>query len=213
MIPWSKGRAWRIGGAVLWLACGAAVAQAQGGRDSTAAPPDTAHRTGVPASPPAGAATPGAAPAPPPAAVLPPSVAEGPPDAVLDRACAGGPGGAQAPGLLAVLFRPATPDAAQAAAARAVGGTLAGLSPYGETYVLVPDSAGPLPDVADRLIRQDPVTTVSPVPCPAAASAAPAPVPQPAPAPAPAPGGGTASPAAPKDSAPPKPPGGSTRGP
>jgi hypothetical protein len=145
--------------------------------------------------------------------VLPPSVVEGPPDAVLARACAGEPGAAQAPGLLAVVFRPATPDAAQTAAARAVGGTLAGLSPYGETYVLVPDSAGPLPAVADRLIRQDPVTTVSPVPCPANASAAPAPVPQPAPAPTPAPAGGGAPPAAPKDTAPAKPAGGGTTAP
>jgi hypothetical protein len=100
------------------------------------------------------------------------AAAQAPPDTVLAGLCAGASGGVEAPGLLAVIFRAGTPDTAQLAAARAVGGSLAGTSPYGETYVAVPDSAGPLPVVADRLIRQDPVTTVSPVPCPTASAAA-----------------------------------------
>lgn len=176
MTSWHS-RVWVPG--VLWLSLSAA-AQAQVPRDSTgaAAPADSAGRQGAAGAPatPVSPANPGTPP-PPPGAVLPTTQPDAPPDPVLARACAGEDGGAEAPGLLAVVFRPRTPDAAQVAAARAVGGKLAGESPYGETYVLVPDSAGPLPAVADRLIRQDPVTTVSPVPCPSQATqpAAPAP--------------------------------------
>lgn len=87
-------------------------------------------------------------------------------DTTLTRACAGAEPGSEAPGLLAVNFRPGTPDKARADAARAVGGTLAGPNEYGEEYVILSPDAGPLPAVADRLIRQDPVTRVSPLPCP-----------------------------------------------
>jgi len=89
-----------------------------------------------------------------------------PVDTTLARACNGAPGGTEAPGLLAVVFRSRTPDTARIAAAKAVGGTLAGPTGYGEEYVRVPPDAGPLTVVADRLIRQKPVTQVSPVPCP-----------------------------------------------
>lgn len=87
-------------------------------------------------------------------------------DTTLTRACAGAEPGSEAPGLLAVNFRPGTPDKARADAARSVGGTLAGPNEYGEEYVILSPDAGPLPAVADRLIRQDPVTRVSPAPCP-----------------------------------------------
>ena len=158
----------------LSLGGSAAAAAAQVPRDSV--PPatsgDSARRpdaTGPPATP--------------PGAVLPTAVPKPPTDTILAKACAGQPGGAQARGLLAAIFRAGTPADAQAAAANAVGGKLAGVSPYGESYVLIPDSAGPLRTVADRLIRQDPVTTVSPVPCPGQAAppapAPPAPVPPP----------------------------------
>jgi hypothetical protein len=183
----------RAGACVLTLWLAAAVrADAQVPRDSAAAR-DTASRPGAAGTPaaPTAPATPGV-PVTPQGAAVTTVVPAGPPDPVLARACAGESGGAEAPGLLAVLFRPRTPEPAQLAAAKAVGGTLAGDSPYGETYVLVPDSAGPLPAVADRLIRQDPVTSVSPVPCPsqspaAAAPAAQGPVVQTVPSGAPAP--------------------------
>jgi len=205
----------------LWLSLAAAArVGAQVPRDSTAAamPADSAGGQGAAGTP----ATPGSpaapnAPATPPGAVLPATVPDAPPDPILARACAGQDGGGEAPGLLAVVFRPRTPDAAMAAAARAVGGTIAGESPYGETYVLIPDGAGPLPAIADRLIRQDPVTTVSPVPCPTQAAQPTAPaaggvvVPVPSGAPVPA---GTPPPAgAPPDSTTNSPSGARTKAP
>jgi hypothetical protein len=90
-----------------------------------------------------------------------------PTDTTLARACAGNPAGSEAPGLLAVIFNPGTSDRDRAAAAKAVGGTLAGTSPYGEDYVRLAVGAGPLTAVADQLIRQNPVKQVSPAPCPA----------------------------------------------
>jgi hypothetical protein len=111
--------------------------------------------------------TPDSAGAPAPVRATPEAVtALAPVDTTLARACNGAPGGTEAPGLLAVVFRSRTPDTARVAAARAVGGTLAGPTGYGEEYVRVPPNAGPLTVVADRLIRQRPVTQVSPVPCP-----------------------------------------------
>jgi len=125
-----------------------------------------------------------AAPAAPPAERVPPALGPGsvatdpvsipvdvgqadPTDTTLARACAGYPAGSEAPGLLAVIFNPGTSDRDRAAAAKAVGGTLAGSSPYGEDYVRLAVGAGPLTVVADRLIRQNPVKQVSPAPCPA----------------------------------------------
>ena len=90
-----------------------------------------------------------------------------PADTTLARACAGAPAGSEAPGLLAVIFSPGTSERERAAAAKAVGGTLAGSSPYGEDYVRLAVGAGPLTAVADQLIRQNPVKEVSPAPCPA----------------------------------------------
>jgi len=107
----------------------------------------------------------------PPRPILQALPALAPVDTTLARACDGLPGGAEAPGLLAVIFHARTPDADRAAAAKAVGGTLAGPTGYGEEYVRLPPDAGPLTVVADRLIRQIPVTQVSPVPCPPPAPA------------------------------------------
>jgi hypothetical protein len=90
-----------------------------------------------------------------------------PTDTTLARACAGEPAGSEAPGLLAVIFVPGTSERDRAAAAKAVGGTLAGSSAYGEDYVRLAVGAGPLTAVADQLIRQNPVKQVSPAPCPA----------------------------------------------
>ena len=68
--------------------------------------------------------------------------------------------------MLTVAFRPGTPTAAREAAVKVVGGRLAGPTWYGgEEYVLVPTNR-PLPALADGLIRQGPVTQVSPVACP-----------------------------------------------
>jgi hypothetical protein len=93
-----------------------------------------------------------------------------PADTTLARACAGAPEGSEAPGLLAVIFVTGTSERDRAAAAKAVGGTLAGSSPYGEDYVRLGVGSGPLTVVADQLIRQNPVKQVSPAPCPAPAA-------------------------------------------
>jgi hypothetical protein len=160
------------------LLAGAATLSAQAPADTTradtgraaraadsagAAKPDSGA-TGAPGAQVPNAAGPGGAAASP--AVPPAAVYVAPTDTTLARACDGAPAGTEAPGLLAVLFRAGTSDRDRAAAAKAVGGTLAGTSDYGEEYVRVPETAGPLVAVADRLIRQEPVTQVSPAPCP-----------------------------------------------
>lgn len=90
-----------------------------------------------------------------------------PPDTTLMRACAGAPAGSLAPGLLAVVFRAGTSGPEKVAAAKAVGGALAGpTAAGGEEYVRLSADAPALTVVADRLIRADPVTRVSPAPCP-----------------------------------------------
>ena len=87
-------------------------------------------------------------------------------DTLLASACGDAPGGSEAPGLLAVLFRARTTEEVRHAAAKQVGGTIAGESDEGEDYVRFPPDAGPPSAVADRLIRLGPVMRVSPVACP-----------------------------------------------
>ena len=118
-----------------------------------------------------------------------------PTDTTLARACAGYPAGSEAPGLLAVIFNAGTSERDRAAAAKAVGGTLAGSSPYGEDYVRLAVGAGPLTVVADQLIRQNPVKQVSPVPCPAPPATPSAPGSAPGGDSTPAPGAGQSAPA------------------
>jgi hypothetical protein len=114
-----------------------------------------------------------------------------PPDTTLLRACEGATAGSSAPDLLAVAFRAGTVEREKAAAAKTVHGTLAGPTAEGEEYVRVPADGPALTVVADRLIREGPVTRVSLAPCPPpatqAAPALPAVAPT-APPPAAAPG-------------------------
>jgi hypothetical protein len=113
----------------------------------------------------------------PPAPVSTPSPAQATAaaDTTLKRVCTSAAPGMLAPGLLAVVFRPGTTKPEAIEAARAVGGAIAGMSDAGEVYVEVPPAAGPLAVVADQLIRQNPVTRVSPTPCPAPPPASPPP--------------------------------------
>ncbi|HSB52956.1 MAG TPA: hypothetical protein VLD58_01310, partial [Gemmatimonadales bacterium] len=87
-------------------------------------------------------------------------------DTLLASACGDAPAGSEAPGLLAVLFRSRTAEEVRHAAAKQVGGTIAGESNEGENYVRFPPDAGAPSAVADRLIRMGPVIRVSPVACP-----------------------------------------------
>jgi hypothetical protein len=110
-----------------------------------------------------------------------------PPDTILIAACAGAPPGSMAEGILAVVFRNGSTDREKAAAAKLVGGVLAGPAPgTGEEYVRLTADAPPATVAADRLILQDAVTRVSPAPCPPpAAPAAEPPTPTPGTTPAP----------------------------
>jgi hypothetical protein len=108
-----------------------------------------------------------------------------PPDTILIAACAGTPPGSTAEGILAVVFRGGSTDREKVAAAKTVGGVLAGPAAGGEEYVRLTPDAPPLTVAADRLIRLDAVTRVSPAPCPppalpAAAPSTPAAPPAPA---------------------------------
>jgi hypothetical protein len=129
----------------------------------------TGPAAGAPTADPVPALGPGSAQTDPTSVPLNVGPAADPSDTTLARACAGEPSGGEAPGLLAVIFASRTSERDRAAAAKAVGGTLAGSSPYGEDYVRLGAGAGPLTVVADQLIRQSPVKEVSPVPCPASA--------------------------------------------
>ena len=133
--------------------------------DSARATSDSAAPNGAPSAPGTVWVNPNT---PAPAAgSLPIDVSDGPPiDTTLARACIGLPGGSEAPGLLTVVFRGGTRDRDRIAAAKAVGGSLAGESMAGEEYVKLAAGAEPLAAVADRLIRQDPVVRVAPAPCP-----------------------------------------------
>ncbi len=111
-----------------------------------------------------------------------------PVDTALARACADAPAGSEAPGLLSVVFRAGPSVTDKAAAAKAVGGAMAGETGYGEEYVKLAVGSGPLTVVADRLIRQDPVVRVSPAPCPPPPASLPTAVPG-----APADSGGAAA--------------------
>jgi hypothetical protein len=164
--------AWAASVAALAL-FGAAPAWAQAYGDSVvrAAPADTLP---VPAT---GAAVDSVrpdttAPAPVAPSDPPPAETASPADTTLKKACTGAPPGMLAPGLLAVVYRTGTTREEAIAAAKSVGGEIAGMSDLGEVYVRVPPSAGALDVVADQLIRQDPVTRVAPTPCPAPRPAA-----------------------------------------
>ena len=139
------------------------------GRSGAGTPPagtsgagTTESSTGVYLAPSAGVTAP-----PTPQTV---NVAPTPLDTTLARACAGMSAGDEAPGLLVVIFRRGASDKERAAAAKAVGGVLAGTSPYGEDYVRLGADAAPLTVMADRLIRQEPVLEVAPTPCPQTAA-------------------------------------------
>jgi hypothetical protein len=89
-----------------------------------------------------------------------------PVDTILATACRAAPAGKPAPGLLTVVFRAGTAESARVAAAREVGGTLAGMTASGEEYVRLSPESGPLVVAAARLIRLPPVTSVSEKSCP-----------------------------------------------
>lgn len=195
----------RVGGLATLAMIGATAARAQVVGDSVAQTAgDTLRPSGVaprPDSVSGDTTAPSAAP-PLPATASPappaPAAPVQPGDTTLQRACKGMAPGALAPGLLAVVFRTGTTKPEAIEAARAVGGTIVGMSEKGEVYVEVPASTAPLPVAADQLIRQNPVTQVTPTRCPSA-PASPA---APAAAPAAAPSG--AAPATPDTSARPR---------
>lgn len=94
-----------------------------------------------------------------------PPAAPAPVDSVLSSACSSTRGGAVAPGLLLVVFRDGTTDKERSAAVTAAGGASAGAAPMGGEYVR-PDTAGSARDLADQLVLNPAVASVSERSCP-----------------------------------------------
>jgi hypothetical protein len=171
----------RAGGLATLAMVGAVDARAQVGGDSAAQTTgDTLRPGGVLPRPDSAAGdttsppiAPAGDPAPPSpsAAALPGPAAPEATDTTLARVCKGAVPGELAPGLLAVVFRAGTTRPEAVAAARAVGGTIVGMSDAGEVYVDVTAGGAPLAAAADQLIRQNPVSEVTLAACPAGPAA------------------------------------------
>jgi hypothetical protein len=103
---------------------------------------------------------------------LPPSGASSAPaipaDTVLSGACSYARAGTVAPGLLVVVFRDEATAEERSAALTEAGGSAAGTAPTGGEYVRASAEASSR-DVADRLVLNPAVASVSERSCPAAA--------------------------------------------
>ena len=127
----------------------------QPGVDTSRTPPaaDSTNRTARDSTSPASSA----------ASVLPtPSM---PVDSVLSGACSSARPGTVAPGLLLVVFRDEATAEERSAAVTEAGGASAGMAPMGGEYVRATASAR---DVADQLVLNPAVASVSERSCPVA---------------------------------------------
>jgi hypothetical protein len=154
---------------------GAAQATADSATRAKAAPDSTAagygdstKQGGVDTSqgkPAADSAKSGKAPAD--SASAPPAAAAAlPADSVLSSACASARAGTVAPGILLVLFRDSATEKERAAAVTGAGGVAAGTAPSGGDYVRVASDSIPSRDVADRLVQDPAVASISERTCP-----------------------------------------------
>jgi hypothetical protein len=91
-----------------------------------------------------------------------------PTDTVLSAACASARAGTLAPGLLLVLFRDAATEEERAAAVTSSGGASAGPAPGGGDYVRPAADTISSRDLADRLVQDAAVASISERTCPAA---------------------------------------------
>lgn len=91
-----------------------------------------------------------------------------PSDSVLTGACASARAGTVAPGILLVLFRDSATEKERASAVTAAGGIGAGTAPTGGEYVRVSSDTISSRDLADRLVQDPAVASISERTCPPA---------------------------------------------
>jgi hypothetical protein len=91
-----------------------------------------------------------------------------PADSVLAGACASARGGTVAPGILLVLFRDSATEKERATAVTGAGGVAAGSAPGGGEYIRVAADSITSRDLADRIIQDPAVATISERTCPTA---------------------------------------------
>jgi hypothetical protein len=89
-------------------------------------------------------------------------------DSVLAGACASARGGSVAPGILLVLFRDSATEKERAAAVTGAGGVAAGSAPGGGEYIRVAADSITSRDLADRMVLDPAVATISERRCPSA---------------------------------------------
>ena len=90
-----------------------------------------------------------------------------PTDSVLSGACASARAGTVAPGILLVLFRDSATEKERAAAVTSAGGAGAGTAPTGGEYVRAASDTISSRDLADRLVQDPAVASISERTCPA----------------------------------------------
>jgi hypothetical protein len=102
------------------------------------------------------------------ATARPPAAAALPTDSVLSGSCASARAGTVAPGILLVLFRDSATEKERASAVTAAGGVVAGSAPGGGDYVRVASDTISSRDLADRLVQDPAVASISERTCPPA---------------------------------------------
>jgi hypothetical protein len=85
---------------------------------------------------------------------------------VLTGACASARAGTVAPGILLVLFRDSATEKERASAVAVAGGVVAGSAPAGGDYVRVASDTISSRDLADRLVQDPAVASISERTCP-----------------------------------------------
>jgi hypothetical protein len=99
-------------------------------------------------------------------AMLQPAAQAAPADSVLSTACSAARPGALAPGLLLVLFRDSATQKERSAAFTTAGGVSAGQAPGGGDYVRPSADTISSRDLADRLVQDPAVASISERTCP-----------------------------------------------
>jgi hypothetical protein len=89
-----------------------------------------------------------------------------PGDSVLTGACSGSRPGTVAPGILLVLFRDSATQKERDSAVTAAGGVVAGTAPSGGQYVKPSSDTVSSRDLADRLVQDATIATISERSCP-----------------------------------------------
>jgi hypothetical protein len=142
------------------------AARAKAAPDSTAAYGDSTKQAGVDTSQGPAADSAKSSKAPADSATARPTGAALPADSVLSGACASARAGTVAPGILLVLFRDSATGKERASAITGAGGVAAGSAPAGGEYVRVASDSISSRDLADRLVQDPAVASISERTCP-----------------------------------------------